>query len=714
LKNVPLTDLRVEKIPFKIHPRVFAALGSDLVTNDVVAIIELVKNSYDAVASRVDVRFVDPDAGDRFLEVMDDGVGMSRDIIKDAWCVVATPFRQNNPVSSKAEHERRASGNKGLGRLSAARLGASMEMITQSAGDTCWRVFVDWASLSDEADLGGCSVSCQAIRNGPFKISGTRLRIFGLRAEWNESQLADLKDNLSRLVSPFSKARDFKIYLSSPEEAGGPGHPVEIGPPDFLDRPPYAVRGHVTEAGDLRAKYEFNPISGTGHREATVLRKWADIIQAPEVKRKQPPAMYPAGPFDFEIRVWDIGADDTKEIAEHFDVAKGNVRKAIRAHKGISVYRDGILVLPKSEDSRDWLGLDARRISRVGTRLSTNQSVGYVSISAKRNPKIEDTSNREGLVQNDAVRAFQEVLREVVTILEIERDVDRMKPGREVKLEALLDGVSARELVEEVEAIAEENGAASEALYRVREFSSRLDLVREELRKRFVYYSRLATVGTIAEMLVHEIRNRTTAIARFLRAAGISLAAESPELEKMLNAATGAVDSLEKLAETFAPLANRSFRRGRRDSSVEESARRCLTLVQNELDRAKIEVTCPKGETRVAVDPGELDAVMLNLLQNAIYWIPRGTGQRRLVIAVRSISKGERVKVSIHDSGSGVPAEERERIFLPGVTRKPGGIGMGLTVASEIVSEYGGHLALVEPAKFSGATFEFDLPVKAR
>lgn len=81
---------------------------------------------------------------------------------------------------------------------------------------------------------------------------------------------------------------------------------------------------------------------------------------------------------------------------------------------------------------------------------------------------------------------------------------------------------------------------------------------------------------------------------------------------------------------------------------------------------------------------------------------------------MRSVSKGERVKVSIHDSGSGVPAEERERIFLPGVTRKPGGIGMGLTVASEIVSEYGGHLALAEPAKFSGATFEFDLPAKAR
>ena len=62
---------------------------------------------------------------------------------------------------------------------------------------------------------------------------------------------------------------------------------------------------------------------------------------------------------------------------------------------------------------------------------------------------------------------------------------------------------------------------------------------------------------------------------------------------------------MERLAETFAPLANRSFKRGRRDSTVEESAKRCLALVQNELDRAKIEVTYPKGETKVAVDPGD-------------------------------------------------------------------------------------------------------------
>src|SRR5579864_8324604 len=106
---------QVDEIPFRIHPRVFAALGADLVTNDVVAVIELVKNSYDAFATRVDVNFGSD--GDRsYLEIVDNGVGMDRDTIEDAWCVVATPYRLQHPQTTKASQKRRVSGEKGLGR----------------------------------------------------------------------------------------------------------------------------------------------------------------------------------------------------------------------------------------------------------------------------------------------------------------------------------------------------------------------------------------------------------------------------------------------------------------------------------------------------------------------------------------------------------------------------------------------------------------------
>ena len=544
---MPDTTAQSEKLPFRIHPRVFAALGSDLVTSDVVAVIELVKNSYDAFASRVDVAFRQSQKDGSFLEIMDDGLGMDRYVIEEAWCVVATPFRKMDPVSKKSGRTRAVSGEKGLGRLSTARLGESMELVTQTEGGTCWTVTLNWGDLSSATDMSDCYVACRACSEKPFEQSGTRIRLYGLKSEWTDVQLTDLQDNLSRLISPFRKGSDFAIYLTLPS-GDTKREAVQIFSPDFLAHPPYAMRGHVTAGGEIRAKYEFNPLGGIGGRDSAITRNWAEVLEALDQSSRLGKDSPGCGPFSFEIRAWDIGPDDTQDIADKFKLRKAAVRQSIRSHKGLSIYRDGILVLPKSEDARDWLGLDLRRVSRVGNRLSTTQIVGYVSISAASNPKIADTSDRERLVQNREVLGFQEVLRQVVSLLEIERDLDRHKPEDEVKLEALLDGVSAGELVQELLALQEDGAEIGEAVARVKGFSERLDLVRRNLKKRFVYYSRLATVGTIAEMLVHEIRNRTTAIARFLRLVGQGISQDSQkELVKQLAAAEGAVSSLSIL-----------------------------------------------------------------------------------------------------------------------------------------------------------------------
>jgi signal transduction histidine kinase len=705
-----------EQIPFRIHPRVFAALGEDLVTNDVVAVLELVKNSYDAFATRVDVEFRKHERLGPYLEIKDDGTGMDRKTIEDAWCVVATPYRQDHPLATRGKKSRRAAGEKGLGRLSAARLGTKLRMLTKSAAEPCWSVRVNWSSLSAEKTLDKCFVTCKRFSGAlPFEVTGTRVRIFDLHADWQDEQIDDLEDNLSRLLSPFSKVEDFAIHLAAPDSAREV-LTTEIRAPEFLNHPPYAIRGHVDAKGNVKARYEFNPIQSTRRpRDCSIKIEWPEIRKQSELARKfkdEPPE---CGPVEFEIRAWDIGTDDTREIAEHFDIAKGNVRRAIRAHKGISVYRDGILVLPKSDEHRDWLGLDLRRISRIGSRLSTSQIVGYVSISADANRKIDDTSDREGLARNPAVLAFQEILRSIVSALEAQRDEDRLKPSDQVKLQALLEGVSGEEVVQEVSAIVEDGGTASEALVRVRDFSAKLEAVREALKARFVFYSRLATVGTIAEMLVHEIRNRTTAIGRFLRSArkrgwGTE---ESAELQEQLTLAEDSVQSLEKLADTFAPLASRGFRRGRRDSIIEQSISRCLSLLDGDVKKEKVKIEgVPETHTQVAVDPGELDTILLNLFSNALYWISRGDGRRILDVATRKVQNGQRIRVMISDSGPGVSEADAEKIFLPGVTRKPGGIGMGLTVAAELVSEYGGRLAVVQPGKLGGATFTFDLPLK--
>lgn len=704
-----------EQIPFRMHPRVFAALGADLVTNDVVAVIELVKNSYDAFAENVWLRFRNDPSRGMCLEIEDDGHGMTREIIENVWCLVATPHKEQNPFVKSGKKERRVAGEKGLGRLSVARLGERLHMLTKAPRKPCWEVEVNWSDIAEGNDLSESFAGCREYsEKSPFKKSGTRLDIFGLKEQWDENRVSDLKENLARLISPFSAVGDFKIFLSGLDE--NLTEEVEIESPEFLSNPKYNIRGNVDNAGNVIASYQFAPITGGNPRSRKLELPWRRTYETIQERTRFhfSPEKASCGQFAFEIRAWDIAPDDTQEISERFDFQKSQVRKAIRAHKGISVYRDGVLTLPKSDNARDWLGLDLRRVSKVGTRLSTSQLVGYVSISAENNPQIADTSDRERLATSLQVAEFEEILKAIVALLENERDEDRVKPDREKPMEDLFEQLSAEEFTEEVMALSEEGAEASEIIPSLRTFRNSLDSARKAIQERFVYYSRLATVGTIAHMLVHEIRNRTIAFGSFLR---FTQDRFGPFKEKLLEeefrSAENAVDALERLADTFAPLASRNFRRRRRHSILEDQIKDCLILHRGEIKRNHVQCHVPDSETIVAVDPGELDAILLNLVTNAVYWLGDVPDKnRKLEFHLKTINKGERVSVSVRDTGPGISNEDIEKIFWPGVTRKPGGIGMGLTVASELVAAYGGRMGIEYGNAKRGAKFAFDLPLQ--
>ncbi len=705
-----------KSIPLAFHPRVFSALGSDLVTNDLVAITELVKNSYDAFAKRVDVRFGSDDSGE-FIEIQDDGEGMSLEIIRDVWCMVGTPFRLTRPTSGKGPRARRASGEKGLGRLSAARLGNRLEMLTKAKSEPCWEVQVDWDELSESDDLSSCTVEVNEATASPaVKRTGTRIRIYDLKSEWDEDRVDELQDHLSRMVSPFKTVEGFSIWLSRNE---GDTTPTRITPQEFLKFPKYALEGTVDEAGSLKWCYSFRPIGSKKVRRSIAGElQWETMREERTAPRRVVGLENPGcGPFSFEIRAWDVDLVGVRDIADHYDLDKRTIRQSIGAYKGISVYRDGILVLPKSENSRDWLGLDRRRISDVGKRLGTSQLVGYATITADRNPKIKDTSDRERLVDLSEVRAFEYILVCAVATLENERQADRIDQAAvEKPMAEIFDGLSAEDLVDEVVEAADEGASAKDALQFVKKHERNLAKTRKEIERRFIYYSQLATVGTIAEFLVHEVRNRTTTINAFVRAFR-EFAEEYEVTEKMtrnVGRAENAIASLAQLAETFAPLANRSFRRGRRSCDLVDRVARLLDAKSAETKKLNIDIIrFPTGSCGVAVDPGEMDAILLNLLDNAFYWLGQTRdGKRQLAIRLTRVRRKQRAEVTIEDSGPGVPEEYWYKIFLAGVTRKPNGIGMGLTIASELVAAYGGQMKYLPQGGLGGATFVFDVPLK--
>ncbi len=704
-----------DRIPFRMHPRVFAALGADLVTNDVVAVIELVKNSYDAFANNVWLRFRQEPHEELFLEIEDDGTGMTREIIEDVWCVVATPYKVNNPEAKSGKKVRRVAGEKGLGRLSVSRLGDRLHMLTQAPGCPCWELTVNWSEVAMGEDLSESFVQCRKYPEpSPFQDSGTRLRVHGLKGYWDESQAKDLEDNLARLISPFSDLDDFNVFLTTSDKEET--DEVGIDAPVFLSKPKYSIKGEVSDKGDVKAEYRFAPIAEGTPRRKRVNISWEQIFDGTRDRERFPfdPNGTHCGPFSFEIRAWDIGSEDTKEIADKFDFQKSMIRKAIGVHKGLSVYRDGILVLPKSENSRDWLGLDLRRVSKVGTRMSTSQLVGYVAITAESNPRILDTSDRERLVSCLDLAEFEEILKAVLGKLENERDEDRTKQEREEPMKDLFDELSAEDLIAEVIALADEGAEAAEAIPVLQAFSASLDAASETIQERFIHYSRMATVGTIAQMLIHEIRNRTTAFGSFLDFIKSRFGPfKDQDMVQQYRYADNSVNALERLADTFSPLASRSFSRRKRKSVLEEQINECIALLSAEIKRKNVKYHVPDTATTLAVDPGELDAVILNVLTNALYWlgeVPKDS--RDIQFRFNKIINDTRLRIWVHDSGPGIEDDVVEKIFLPGVTKKPSGIGMGLTVASEIVAEYGGRMIAKHPGTLGGASFAFDLPLK--
>ena len=709
-----------QKLPFRMHPRVFESLGKDLVTNDVVAVIELVKNSYDAYARNVWVRFRENESYGRYLEIEDDGQGMTKEILEDVWCLVATPFKAKNPLMRRGESRRRVVGEKGLGRLSALRLGNRLRMLTQTEGSPCWEVQINWAELLKADNLSESFMNYRPYNHeSPFTESGsgTLLTIYDLNNAWDQSCIFDLQNNLARLISPFAQAEEFNIFFSDFQETLFSD--LKVQSHEFLKNPKYKIIGNVDKEGIINAQYEFAPIMAIGVvRKKPLSVKWKTILRAPENKNKLTSLFSESpncGPFDFEIRAWDIASDDTGEIAKRFKLKKDEIRKAISAHKGISIYRDGVLVLPKSDNTRDWMGLDLRRVSRTGKRLSTNQIVGYVSISAESNPQIRDTSDRERLVSCTEVTEFEVILTTIIAKLENERDSDRREPEKEKsKTKSLFDELSASNLLGQVTEISKQGGQASEIVPMVKEHKKQLEITKDTLQKRFIYYSRLATIGSIAAMLVHEIRNRTTVIGSFLEFVKQHSKSLKGTWKVKHDRAIKAVESLEHLSDTFLPLASRSFNREKRHHSIlEERIKKCLEIRKEIMSNLNIKCHVPESQTQIAVDPGELDAIILNLLANSEYWLDSSPkDHREIEFCLKPISGGRRVRVSVHDTGPGIDKDDVEKIFWPGVTSKPDGIGMGLTVASELIAAYGGNMSTMHPGQRGGASFMFDLPVQ--
>lgn len=697
-----------EEIQMKFHPRAFSAFGSDLVTNDCVAIAELVKNSYDAFANNVSVSI-----SQNYIEIKDDGCGMTGEIIRDAWAVIATPYKKKSPVVCKGDKIRRVSGNKGLGRFSAARLGRYLDIITKNESDQLVTAKIDWENFINSESMSDCKIQLTHGGTEPeVKLTGTIIKIYGLYEKWNLKKVTELENSLSRLVSPFETADDFNIVLNFDSYAS----PVVIKPQEFIKHPTYSIIGSVDTHGNIKWGYKFAPKAQVStERNGNIT--WADAslgFESAHTVEKDNTEDYIAGSFSFEIRAWDLDSDSVADVADTFKIGRREIRDNISQYKGLSIYRDGILVLPKSDASKDWLGIDIRRVSQIGKRLSTSQIIGMVNISSESNPEIKDTTDREKLVDTIEYKQFCKIIETVILTLENLRYSDKKPKEKEPRgLQDLIEPLSAAPLVSKIEYAINNGKSADEIIETVRDYAADNEKNLNELNERLTYYAQTASLGSVAVVILHEILTGMTVIKRFLnRIRSKYKDIDSKTIEYLEDSETWHL-RLVDVAKSFAPLYRRTLKTEHNVCNIYEEISKSIRLISSKKDAANIVFKVDADQSiNSSMFAGELQTVLINLFDNALYWINYSQKiDKTISISINKLSD-EKVKVTVSDSGVGITRDDAEKIFQPGITSKPHGIGMGLVIVTELLSNYNCKIATVVPGELGGATFEFELPIE--
>lgn len=709
------------RIPIKIHPRAFSAFGEDLITNENIAMIELVKNCYDAYALKVEIEFGQDMQGNPYISITDDGCGMTRDTIEQAWATIATSYKKNKPYISRSfevvdddgnvqtvKRTRAVSGNKGLGRFSAARLGHEMHITTKHNDDQCIDAFFDWRSFEQANTINDCTISLAYRKANAFSHNsngtGTTITIRNLRAAWDEQAINSLISELARLINPFEYVNDFSIFVKSKYTTDA----VKIKPNEFINRPVYKIAGAVDRDGTVTWTYYHD--SGVKKRQEA-----GHVLWNVENYGKIANGLFSCGPFSFEIRAWDLDSTSMESLRGRFKIEKSKIRSNISQYKGISVYRDNVLVLPKSESARDWLGLDAKRISRVGDRLSTSQIVGIINISNDDNPGIKDTTDREKLADTAEYRQFAEVISVIINVLQNERAKEKTEDAPKATLTDIIAPLSSKALVKDIEQAVSEGKSTESILERVHEYDAQNEWQLNKLNERLVYYGQTASLGSVAVVIMHEILTGMTAIKRFLNKAQSYVSNFDERTRRYLEDANRSHKRLLEVTDSFTPLYRRDLRKKSNSCNLLDCVQNSVRLIKAKKISSDIQfIYSIDKDIVVQMNEGELQTILINLFDNACYWIKESkSNDKRILIETEGEESG-RVTIVVSDTGIGVEPENAEKIFTPGITAKPKGIGMGLVIVTELVNAYNGKAGLRYPGNMQGATFVFDIPVKRR
>lgn len=714
--------------------RLIKSIGADLIKDYYAAVIELVKNAYDADSDKVVITISLEKANlygtdEEYLKfvIADTGEGMSLETIRNAWMVPATSYKLNKKISSSKK--RLFQGRKGIGRYASAILGDYLRMETTDLYGETTIIEIDWKQF-ESVDIDNIKyldeIKIEYENEKTDLQHGTKIEIYSPiikeinketktieeRINWTKTDYKNLLKELRNLLSPLEKniddKFDIKLKYNNLEKFDFISESIEIEPFPILDLYDYRISGKVKPNGEGVLLYENQNIS--------------DSKENLDFKIKIDTQDEYCGQIDIDLRFFDLEPEAIQELINrglkdpltNEYLGKSAARHMLKEYIGIGVYRNLFRIRPYGDSNYDWLELNQKRVNNPTVKFSTNQVVGFINIASEEESNLIEKSAREGLKENKNYKTLKVILYKVISEVESRRYQFRInskrgrKPTNNIK-DTINDLFSFDNISYKVKSLLECGGIDNKIILKVEEALKDEERSKvkelEKVQDTLVMYEAHAALGRLVQHVIHEGRKPLQFIGDNLNNLKIDIEYFMKHLDdqEVKNDILGSVETnkshlktISKLFSNLDPLTAKRLSR-KKEFNILANIKENCNFFKNQFEENDISLEII-GHKDIIYNGRTEDFFIIytNLIENSIYWL-KTIDSNNKVIKFTIYKNNNHIIIDYQDNGPGINSKFTNDIFNAGFSTKPdGGTGIGLTLSGQAISRNNGHLEWIK------------------
>jgi len=728
-----IAKLDESNVRFSIDAGLINRLGKELVGKHETAVSELVKNAYDADATETKLVFKNAWAPGGTLLVIDNGVGMNKEQLINGFMRLSSSDKIHHPKSPS--YNRTRAGRKGIGRFATQRLGEKLTIITQtSQSSVALKVTINWNLFESDIELNSIANTIEFIPKD--QEEGTTLIIENLREGWSDAMIKRVYRYTSDLLQPFPLSHKRKHESKNNIDPGFSSsyyresitseNKIIDEEEAFLKYSLAIIEGYVLDNG--QGCYSLKSDKLEFLEEVFLIGKDKDL---PDSKFEHINGVH----FKCYYFIYESSLLPPQTLSF--------IREVANERGGIRLYRNGFRVLPYGEKLNDWLGLDDSTARRV--ILSSHRNInffGFVELNDDSGVTFEETSSREGLLENDAFNELVDFTsRSIISAVQriaLIRGKKATTSQKNYKKEN--PTITVDNTIKEIENLFEESSnenqnkeqnKGSDFHNNFKELIEKLVEGREEEKQKHQalidennMLRILAGLGLVIGEFVHEVKRflpgfntDTTYLKNVLK--------DYSEAQNRVKRLETNIKSFSSYTSYFDKAISRNVLRELEPIELRDAINDFKDVVQNDLDRSGIILQKPIYEDfdliTTPMHPSEWASILFNFYTNSKKAIRR-IGHRGKLLIKCGRTTNDNLFLEFSDNGDGISKGKEDSIFEAFYTTSSvashqsnelesmTGTGLGLKIVKDIIESYGGTVYVVSPEDGYSTTIRLEIP----